>query len=58
MITIAAPASDFGFRSLFYTINALDVDQDKQQLACSLQSPSSRRKRKSCDVPAMEYPIL
>jgi hypothetical protein len=30
VITVAAPASDFGFPSLFYTTYALYWDQDKQ----------------------------
>jgi hypothetical protein len=45
LISVAAPASDFGFRSLFYaTYYALDLYRDKQ-VDSSSQSPSPHRKR-------------
>jgi hypothetical protein len=44
LISVAtAPASDFGFRSLFHAKYALDLDRDKQ-LDSSSQSPSPTEK--------------
>jgi hypothetical protein len=44
LISVAAPATDFGFCSLFYATYVLDLDRDKQ-LDSSSRSASLWRKR-------------